>query len=141
MNLIETIKQFQEDAKTALNKKARNGDDLSDAELKKLKADAVVYWINKPAIADTGRAIFISVKIPRTVAIGKGDNRTAFRRARAYIDVITLKSSTDPKLLNTLESIEKEFELLGYTFEQNREAELDSQSGRTIWSFEISKTI
>lgn len=143
MRFIEALKIVQEDLKTALDKsRARNGDDLTITELKKLKADTPVYWINRATIADTARPIFVAVKIPSGPnPIGKADNNVAFRSARAYIDVVTLKSSTDPKLLNFLESIEKNITELGYSFEQNREAELDSQSGRTTWSFQISRTL
>ena len=144
MKLIEALKKVQEDLKTALDRsRARNGDDLTITELKKLKADTVVYWINKAAITDTARPIFVSIRIPNgPIPVGKNaDGKVAFRRVIAYISVVTLKGSTDPKLLNFLESMEKNFLANGYSFEQNRDAELDSQSGRTIWPFQISKII
>jgi hypothetical protein len=144
MKLIEALKICQKEICDSLEKsRARNGDDLTPEEIKKLKSDTVVYWINKAAILDTARPIFVSIRIPSgPIPVGKNaDGKVAFRRVIAYISVVTLKGSTDPKLLNFLESMEKNFLVNGYSFEQNRDAELDSQSGRTIWPFQISKII
>lgn len=134
-----TVRETCEKILTGL--KFKNGEQLSDEELKKLRTDQIVYWIGKANITDTNRAIFISVKIQNPIAAGEADEKVAFRNASAYIDIVTSKSDADPKLTGTIEKIENAFLKDGWKFEMVRPAETDTLSEKTIWSFEISKTL
>lgn len=121
--------------------KYKNGEQLSTDELEKLRTDQIVFWIDKAKIADTNRAIFISVKIQNPLAKGQADDAVAFRDLGAYIDIITSKTSADPKLTKAIENIESAFLKEGWKFEMVRPAETDNLSEKTIWSFEVSKTL
>ena len=117
------------------------GNDATSEELKKWRADKILYWLNKPTIEDTNRATFITVRIANISNRGRADAQTAFHNVLVYLDFVTLKIPTDKKLLHTIDEIEKQFNYLGYEFEMNQEAELDETNKRTIWSFKISKRI
>lgn len=143
MKTIESIKLCISEVEETLTsiKEIKNGGTLTQAEQNKLKADDVVLWINKAEITDSKRATFIVAKIMSPNSSGRADNRNAFRLLRAYIDILTIKSYDDVKLLNLLAKIEDNFVNKGWKFEMVREAELDTSSNRTTWSFEISKTL
>jgi len=127
--------------KVLVGLKYKNGEQLSTDELEKLRTDQIVFWIDKAKIADTNRAIFISVKIQNPLAIGQADDAVAFRDLGAYIDIITSKTPADPKLTKAIENIESAFLKEGWKFEMVRPAETDNLSEKTIWSFEVSKTL
>ena len=142
MRTAAVLEYVTKDVETAF-KKARIdcGNDATSEELKKWRAEKVLYWINKPTIEDTNRVTFITVRIANVSASGKADAKTAFHNVIIYLDIVTLKIPTDKKLLNMIDEIEKQFDAIGYEFEMNQEAELDETNKRTIWSFKISKRI
>ena len=141
-SVIDTYVHTQEEIEEILNKlKFKNGDSLPDDELNRLTKETVVYWFNKPEITDTKRAVIISIvdNVPNN--IGQADNKVAFREMYAFINVLTTKKNTDPKLMTILKKIENEFTTNGWKFSMNRAADYDSSSERTTWSFLVSKTI
>lgn len=142
MKVIEALKKVREDVeKILVDLKIKNGEQLSSDELKKLRTDQIVFWIGKAKIADTNRTTFISVKIQNPNGIGQADEEVAFRNLGAYIDIITSKSDGDGTLLKFIEKIENAFRNQGWKFEMVRPAETDTLSEKTIWSFQISKTL
>lgn len=142
MRTTTAIEIVTKDIETAFQKARIDcGNDIASEQLKKWRADKVLYWLNKPTIEDTNRAIFITVRVANVSTSGRADSKTAFHNVLVYLDFVTLKLPTDKKLLNIIDEIEKQFESLGYEFEMNQEAELDETNKRTIWSFKISKRI
>ena len=141
-SVIDTYVNTQKEIEEILDKlKFRNGDLLRDDELKGLTKETVVYWFNKPEITDTKRAVIISIvdNVPNN--IGLADNQVAFREMYAFINVLTSKKNTDPKLMTILKKIENGFVTKGWKFSMNRAADYDSSSERTTWSFLVSKLI
>lgn len=141
-SVIETYVRTQKDIEIILNSlKFKNGDTISEDELKGLSKETVVYWFNKAEITDTKRAVFISIvdNVPNN--IGQADNKVAFREMYAFLNVLTTKKNTDPKLMTILKKIESAFIHEGWKFSMNRAADYDSSSERTTWSFIVSKLI
>lgn len=142
MRLTEALKMTRGEVENALlSLKYKNGEQLATDELKKLRSDQIVFWINRGKIDDTARSIFVVVKIQRPAPLDKADGKVAFRELSAYIDVVTSKTDADPKLTKEIERIEKAFLDRGWAFEMVRNAETDELSEKTVWSFEISKTL
>lgn len=142
MRLTEALKTTRGEVEnTLLSLKYKNGEQLATDELKKLRSDQIVFWINRGKIDDTARSIFVVVKIQRPAPLDKADGKVAFRELSAYIDVVTSKTDADPKLTKEIERIEKAFLDRGWAFEMVRNAETDELSEKTVWSFEISKTL
>lgn len=142
MRLTEALKMTRGEVENALlSLKYKNGEQLATDELKKLRNDQIVFWINRGKIDDTARSIFVVVKIQRPAPLDKADGKVAFRELSAYIDVVTSKTDADPKLTKEIERIEKAFLDRGWAFEMVRNAETDELSEKTVWSFEISKTL
>jgi len=142
VNVTEALKYTSESVEKILESiKFVNGETLQNDQAAKTPADKVVFWINRAQIQDTNRPVFLSVLVQSPEARGRADKKVSFRRCRAYIDIITSKVNTDPKLMRIIEKIENAFRDAEWEFELVRQPEKDDRSDKTTWTFEIEKTL
>lgn len=118
--------------------KFRDGDAMSDDELRKLKDDVVIFYADKAEL-DLKRNTIVVCRTQPPTALDRADGGVSFRRLIAFIDVVTLRRMDDPLLMKALRKMEKAFLERKWGFEILGKVSAGNATDRIIINFQVER--